>query len=77
MPSIFNFVEKEGKHFAPIVNTVTRYGVVDGVVTDVGDKIVSGARGIFSKVKMVVTGDAAGERAELFSVNTEAFKSSN
>lgn len=76
MPSIFNFVTKEGKHFAPIVNNVTNYVVEDGAVVEQGQKIVSGARGVYSKVRMEVTGAAASQKAELFAVNTQAFKSS-
>ena len=77
MPSIFNFVTKEGKHFAPIVNEIPNYVVENGAVVQQGNKIVSGARGVFSKVKMEITGETAGQKAELFAVNTEAFKSSS
>ena len=73
MPSIFNFIEKEGKHFAPIVSTQTNYVVSNGVVTASGTKIVSGTKGVYSKVRF--TSDST-SKAELFAVNTQASYSS-
>jgi len=74
MPTIFNFVTKEGKHFAPIVNRVPKYVVRDGAVVEDGEKIVAGTKGVFAKVRFENTST---EKAELFAVNTEFFPSSN
>ena len=80
MASIFNFVTKEGKHFAPIANSVPKYVVRDGAVTDLdenGDpmtKIVAGAKGVYAKVRLE---NDSTTKAELFAVNSETFQSSN
>ena len=74
MPSIFPFVEKEGKFFAPIVTTVPNVVFTNGEVSIMGDKIQAGTKGVFAKVRMV-TNERGG--AELFAVNTEWFASSN
>ena len=70
----FNFKEKEGKFFAPIVQTVPNYQVVDGSVQEVGKKIRGGVKGVYAKVKFTITSPA---KAELFAINTEFFPSSN
>lgn len=77
MPSIFNFVTKEGKHFAPISQKTAKYKIEDGVIIEDGSKISSGAKGTFAKVRIQIGESSAGEQAELFSVNTEFFPSSN
>ena len=89
MPSIFNFVEKEGKHFAPIVTEVpASYELDTGQdpslprftgddnrrYVGIGTTEKSGVKGVFAKIRF--TSDSF-EKAELFAVNTEAFKSSN
>ena len=70
----FQFKEKEGKYFAPIVQTVPNYQVVDGSVTEVGKKIRGGVKGVYAKVKFNIDSTT---KAELFSINTEMFQSSN
>ena len=76
MPSIFPFVEKEGKFFAPIVYSAPRFIVQNGTIVEdaTNPKIEAGTKGVFAKVRMVTT--ERGE-AELFAVNTEWFASSN
>ena len=68
MASIFNFVTKEGKHFAPIANSVPKYVVRDGQVVEDGNKIVAGAKGVYGIVRLENTST---DKAELFAVNTE------
>ena len=70
----FQFKNKEGKYFAPIVQTVPNYQVRDGAVTEVGKKIRGGVKGVYAKVKFTITSD---NKAELFAINTEFFPSSN
>ena len=91
MPSIFPFVEKEGKFFAPIVYVAPRFIVQNGsIVEDMANpKIEAGTKGVFAKVRMAWgrTTDSDGNivdipvaertEAELFAVNTEWFASSN
>lgn len=77
MASIFNFVTKEGKHFAPIANTITKYIVQDGAVIEDGTKIVSGVKGVYAKVRIELGSSSRAIKAELFAVNTEMFQSSN
>ena len=89
MPSIFNFVEKEGKHFAPIVTEVPasyeldtgqdsslpRFLGDDGQnYVGVGTTEKSGVKGVFAKIRFVSN---SRNKAELFAINTEAFNSSN
>ena len=75
MPSIFGFVEKEGKFFAPVVYQTTRYMVENGVVVpDTANPLLrSGAKGVFAKVRFTTSNRS---QTELFAVNTETFKSS-
>ena len=77
MASIFNFVEKEGKFFAPVVNTATNYVVRDGAVVEDGTKIVSGIKGVYAQVRITLPVENAGSKSELFALNTEMFISSN
>ena len=89
MPSIFNFVEKEGKHFAPIVTeepasyvldtgqdpTLPRFLGDDGrTYVGIGTTEKSGVKGVFAKIRFV---SDSFSKSELFAVNTEAFNSSN
>ena len=73
----FPFVEKEGKHFAPIVSSEARYAVVDGAVVQQGERIVSGIKGVYAEVRMRLPQAVSGSRSELFAVNSEAVHSSN
>ena len=73
MASIFNFVTKEGKHFAPIANRVDKYVVRDGAVVQDGQKIVAGTKGVYAIVRLE---NDSTTKAELFAVNTEMFPSS-
>ena len=73
MASIFGFITKEGKHFAPIANRVSNYAVVNGVIVEQGTKIVSGTKGTFAKVRLENTST---DKAELFASNTEFYPSS-
>ena len=74
MPSIFNFVEKEGKYFAPIVSRQANYVVSNGAVVESGTKIVSGTKGVYGKVRFTSNSTS---KAELFAVNTQASYSSD
>ena len=73
----FPFVEKEGKFFAPVVVTEPTYRIDNGAFVADGTRIVSGIKGVYSQVRMTLSGDRAGRKAELFAVNTEAVHSSN
>lgn len=73
----FPFVEKEGKHFAPIVSSEPNYAVVNGEVVEQGRKIVSGIKGVYAQVRISLPTSVAGTKSELFSLNTEAVNSSN
>ena len=72
----FPFVEKEGKHFAPIVSREDVYGIDGTTVRVTGQRVVSGIKGVYAQVRMVLPTTASGTRSELFSVNTEAVHSS-
>ena len=90
MPSIFPFVEKEGKFFSPIVSNVPRYRVAaeqsagdsriqtrDGIWVEPDDMLMtekSGTKGTFARIRFR-SGDT--NKNELFAVNTEWFASSN
>ena len=87
MPSIFNFVTKEGKHFAPIVTEVPTYAIITDGSTQTGDVVQdgyivrsngttekSGVKGVFARVRFTNNSDS---KAELFAVNSEVFNSSN
>lgn len=73
MASIFDFVEKEGKYFAPIANRVDNYVVQNGAVVQDGQKIVAGTKGVYATVRFR---NSSEDKAELFAVNTEFFQSS-
>ena len=73
---MFDFVEKEGKFFTPIVQEVPNYVVDNGAVVQQGDKIVSGVKGVRARVRMMWT-PTTNEQVELFALNTEFFQSSN
>lgn len=80
MPSIYDFVTKEGKQFAAIVNEVPKM-VISGTLgnytlTQDGNKMVSGVKGTYAKVKMTLPAAMADTKRELFAVGTQAFKSS-
>lgn len=70
----FPFVEKEGKHFAPIVQSVPKYIIRDGAIREDGIKIIGGTKGVFAKVRLQIN---TTQKAELFAVNTEFYQSSN
>ena len=74
MPSIFPFIEKEGKHFAPIVSHQQTYNLSTAGAVQQVTNVVSGTKGVFAKVRF--TNDST-DKAELFAVNTQAFYSSN
>ena len=93
MASIFNFVTKEGKHFAPIVNEVptgfrvaTDAEIADADITkypsqDGQIQFVSTSNRIKSGTKGVFAKvrleNTSTSKAELFAVNTQTFQSSN
>ena len=70
----FPFVKKEGKYFAPIVQTVPNYIVENGSVVESGSKIRGGVKGAYARVRMSLNST---DKAELFALNTEFFPSSN
>lgn len=91
MPSIFNFVEKEGKHFAPIVNNVpSGYRIANAAeIATVAITKYTGDDGL--EYVALTTTERAGVKGvyakvrfsvisptkmELFAVNSTAFKSS-
>ena len=76
MASLFDFVEKEGKYFAPIANTTPKYIVRNGAVIQDGTKVVSGVKGVYAQVRIELPASSAGEKSELFALNTEMFISS-
>ena len=73
----FPFQEKEGKYFAPIVSEQTTYKTNNGAVVADANKLVSGVKGAFMKVRIKLTGTNAQTQKELFAVNSEAVNSSN
>ena len=73
----FPFQKKEGKYFTPIVSQQTTYKVTGGAVVADADKLVSGVKGVFMKVRLKLTGTNAQTKKELFAVNSEAVNSSN
>lgn len=76
MASLFNFVEKEGKFFAPIANTVPNYIVQNGAVVESGTRIVHGVKGTYAQVRIELPVANATTKNELFAVNTEVVPSS-
>ena len=73
----FPFQKKEGKYFTPIVSQQTTYKAAGGAVVADADKLVSGVKGVFMKVRLKLTGTNAQTKKELFAVNSEAVNSSN
>ena len=73
----FPFQEKEGKYFAPIVSQQNTYKVTGGAAVADANKLVSGVKGVFMKVRIKLTGTNAQTKKELFAVNSEAVNSSN
>ena len=73
----FPFLKKEGKYFTPIVSQQTTYKVTGGAVVADANKLVSGVKGVFMKVRIKLTGVNAQTKKELFAVNSEAVNSSN
>lgn len=73
----FPFVEKEGKFFAPIARREPNYVVQNGMVVESGNKIVSGVKGVYAQVRIQLPTTTAGNKSELFALNTEFFQSSN
>ena len=73
----FPFKEKEGKYFAPIVSQETTYKVSNGAVVADADKLVSGTKGTFMRVRIKLPIDKSINAAELFALNSEAINSSN
>ncbi len=72
----FPFQEKEGKYFAPISSSEPNYIVVGGVLTPTDNKIVSGIKGAFAKIKLNLPIANASTKKELFALNSEAVYSS-
>ena len=72
----FPFKEKEGKYFAPIVSQESTYRVSNGAIVADADKLVSGAKGTFMRVRIKLPTDKSINAAELFALNSEAVYSS-
>ena len=72
----FPFKEKEGKYFAPIVSQETTYKVSSGAVVADANKLVSGTKGTFMRVRIKLPVDKSINAAELFALNSEAVYSS-
>ncbi len=79
MPNLvdFPFQKKEGKFFAPIASEEPDYIVVNGAIQANGNKIVSGIKGAFAKIKLTLPIANASAKKELFAMNAEAVNSSN
>ncbi len=73
----FPFQKKEGKFFAPIASEEPDYIVVNGAIQANGNKIVSGIKGAFAKIKLTLPAANANVKKELFAMNAEAVNSSN
>jgi hypothetical protein len=73
----FPFQNKEGKYFAPISSSEPNYIVINGVLTQTDNKIVSGIKGAFALIKLTLPVANAGTQKELFALNAEAVNSSN
>ena len=73
----FPFQKKEGKYFMPIVSQQTTYKVTGGAVVADADKLVSGVKGVFMKVRLKLTGTNAQTQKELYAINSESVYSSN
>ena len=77
MASIFRFIKKEGKWFAPITSTKPKFIVQGGAVVQSGTTIVSGIKGVYGTVRLTLGENFRGQESELFAVNTDAVHSSN
>ena len=73
----FPFQKKEGKFFAPIASEEPDYIVVNGAIQANGNKIVSGIKGAFAKIKLTLPTANASAKKALFAMNAEAVNSSN
>jgi len=73
----FPFEKKEGKYFTPIVSEQTKYKVENGVIVENGKELISGIKGAFAIVKLILPVDKASTKKELFALNSEAVNSSN
>ncbi len=71
----FNFKEKEGKFFAPIVGTTTKKTLVNGVVQS-RSVPKAGVKGTYATVRLSLPVDVSATRTELFAISTESFISS-
>ena len=72
----FPFQEKEGKYFAPISSSEANYIVVNGSLTQADDKIISGIKGSYASVRLILPAPAAASKTELFAVNSQTVFSS-
>ena len=72
----FPFQNKEGKYFAPISSSEPDFKVVSGAIVANGDKIISGIKGAFAKIKLTLPVANAATKKELFALNAEAVYSS-
>ena len=78
MPKInFGFTEKEGKFFSPIARNEPNYIISNGSRIQSGQKVVGGVKGVYAQVRITLPTSQSGNEAELFSLNTEFFPSSN
>ena len=73
----FPFEEKEGKYFTPIVSEQTKYKVENGAIVEDGKELMSGIKGAFAIIKLVLPIENASTKKELFALNSEAVNSSN
>jgi len=73
----FPFQKKEGKFFAPLVSSEPDYIVVNGVIQANGNKIISGIKGAYARIRLTLPVANAGTKKELYALNTEAVNSSN
>ena len=73
----FPFQEKEGKYFTPIVSEQTKYKVENGAIVEDGKELISGIKGAFAIIKLVLPIENASTKKELFALNSEAVNSSN
>jgi hypothetical protein len=73
----FPFNKKEGKYFSPISSSEPNYIVVNGSLVPADNKIVSGIKGTFAKIKLTLPVANASIKKELFALSSEAVNSSN
>lgn len=73
----FPFVTKEGKHFAPIVRAEDEFVLINNAISKTGrTKLVGGIKGVYAQVRILLPEQVAGEKSELFALNSEAVNSS-